>query len=177
MFFKIIFRTISFIYIVVLLVTLSISGSASNGQTKKTNNGQVTGLPIPRFVSVKSTKVNVRRGPDYSYKIDWIYTRAGIPLKIDAEYGNWRRVIDFQGEGGWVHSRLLSGKRYIIFLKSKAILKRKPNKKSPPVAIIQKGVIAKLISSDKHWSEISINGYSGWILNDAIWGTATDIVK
>ena len=117
--------------------------------------GTVTGLEIPRFVSLKKSRTFLRRGPGKSYKIDWIYTRVGIPLKIDAEYGNWRRVIDFQGEGGWVHSRLLSGKRHIIFLKSKAILKRKPNKKSPPVAIIQKGVIAKLISSDKYWSEIS----------------------
>ena len=147
---------------------------STNGQTKKSNIGDVTGLPIPRFVSVKSNKVNVRRGPNYNYQIDWVYTRAGLPLKVTAEYENWRRVEDFQGEGGWIHSRLLSGKRFIIFIKDKAILKRKPNKKSPPVAVVEQGVIGRLVSTVGAWSEISVDGYSGWVLTTAVWGSLRD---
>ena len=147
---------------------------SANGQTKKFNRGDVTGLPLPRFVSVKSSKVNVRRGPNYSYQIDWVYTRVGLPLKVTAEYENWRRVEDFQGEGGWIHSRLLSGKRFIIFVNNKTILKRKPNKKSPPVAIVERGVIGRLVSTVGAWSEISVDGHSGWVSSKAVWGSLKD---
>ena len=141
-----------------------------SAQTKNIHKGDVTGLPLPRFVSVKSKKVNVRRGPNSTYQIDWVYTRAGIPLKVTAEFENWRRVQDFQGEGGWVHARLLSGKRYIIFLNDRSILKRKPNKNSPGIAIIGKGVIARFVSRIGDWCKISIDGHAGWVPSTSVWG-------
>ena len=76
--------------------------------------GQVTNLPIPRFVSLKVKEANARRGPSLSHKIDWIYKRKNIPLEIYAEYENWRRVRDFEGFGGWIHYTLLSGIRYVL---------------------------------------------------------------
>ena len=144
------------------------------GQIETKSKGDVTGLPLPRFVSVKSSKVNVRRGPSYNYQIDWVYTRAGVPLKVIAEHGNWRKVEDFQGEGGWIHSRLLSGKKFVIFVDNKTILLRKRNKKSPPVAIVNQGVIGRLVSTVGTWSEISVNGYSGWVPSKAVWGSLMD---
>ncbi len=141
-----------------------------NAQTKIFHKGDVTGLPLPRYVSIKSNKVNVRRGPNSTYQVDWVYARAGTPVKITAEHGNWRRVEDFQDEGGWIHARLLSGKRFVIFLDNKIILKRKPNKKSFGVAIVEKGVIARLVSTRGKWSEIAVEGHSGWVLNKSVWG-------
>ena len=146
-------------------------GLNCSAQSANSDIGSVTGLQIPRFVSIKSSKVNVRRGPNSTYQIDWVYTKAGIPLKVIAEFGNWRRVKDFQGEGGWVHSRLLSGKRFVVFLDDKSMLKRKPNQKSPAVAIIERGVIARLVSTTGDWVEVSVDSHSGWVRSDAIWGT------
>ena len=132
--------------------------------------GQFTGLNIPRFVSAKSNKINVRRGPSLTYKIDWVYQQVGVPLKVTAEYEHWLKVVDYQGEGGWVHSRLLSGNRFVIFLVNNARLKRKPNLKSPEIALIQKGVIAKLISVSGKWCQVAVGGHVGWSYRDNVWG-------
>ena len=84
------------------------------GFAQEPQKGQVTNLPIPRYVSLKVNEANARRGPSLSHKIDWIYKRQHMPLEIYAEYENWRRVRDFEGLGGWVHYTLLSGIRYVL---------------------------------------------------------------
>ena len=71
--------------------------------------GAVTNLPLPRFVSLKGTEGNARRGPSLTQRIDWVFTRRGMPLEITAEFENWRLVVDKDGAGGWVHYALLSG--------------------------------------------------------------------
>src|SRR6185437_12015887 len=76
--------------------------------------GQVSGLPIPRFVSLKSDKVNVRGGPNRDQEVRWVYTRAGMPVEITAEFENWRRIRDWEGSEGWVYHSLLSGKRTAV---------------------------------------------------------------
>ena len=76
--------------------------------------GSVTNLPIPRYVSLKAPEANVRRGPSLSHRIDWVFQRRAMPLKITDEYGHWRRVQDIDGAGGWMHYSLLSGARTVI---------------------------------------------------------------
>ena len=73
--------------------------------------GSVSGLPIPRFVSLKSDRVNVRSGPNKDQEVRWVYTHAGMPVEITAEFENWRRIRDWEGAEGWVYHSLLSGKR------------------------------------------------------------------
>ena len=73
--------------------------------------GAVSGLPVPRFVSLKSDRVNVRGGPNKDQDVRWVYTRAGMPVEITAEFENWRRIRDSEGAEGWVYHSLLSGKR------------------------------------------------------------------
>ncbi|HCT32088.1 MAG TPA: aspartyl-trna synthetase, partial [Sulfitobacter sp.] len=73
--------------------------------------GQVTNLPVPRFVSMKASEGNVRRGPSLTHRIDWVFKHRDLPLRITAEHGHWRRVEDRDGMGGWVHYSLLSGTR------------------------------------------------------------------
>src|ERR1700761_9209756 len=70
-----------------------------------------SGLPVPRFVSLKSDHVNVRGGPNKDQDVAWVYTRPGLPVEITAEYENWRRIRDSDGAEGWVYHSLLSGKR------------------------------------------------------------------
>ena len=91
--------------------------------------GKVTGLEIPRFVSLKKSKTFLRRGPGKSYKIDWILEKNNYPLKVIAEHEHWRQVIDFQGDEGWVYFRLLSGKRTIIISKEEIYLRKTSKKK------------------------------------------------
>ena len=73
--------------------------------------GPASGLPVPRFVSLKSDRVNVRGGPTKDHDVAWVYTRAGMPVEITAEFENWRRIRDWEGAEGWVYHSLLSGRR------------------------------------------------------------------
>ena len=93
-----------------------------------------SGLPVPRFVSLKADRVTVRGGPDKDHDVAWIYTRVGWPVEITAEFENWRRIRDSDGSEGWVYHSLLSGKRTAaVQMKSKtdlAPLYAKPDAKS-----------------------------------------------
>ena len=103
------------------------------------------GLPVPRFVSLKADRVNVRGGPDKDHDVAWIYTRIGWPVEITAEFENWRRIRDFDGTEGWVYHSMLSGKRTAsVQLKSKteiAPLYAKPDTQSAVEARLQSGVL------------------------------------
>jgi SH3-like domain-containing protein len=72
--------------------------------------GPETNLPLPRFVSLRGGKVNVRRGPGLEYRIDWVFQRSGLPVRVIDEYGNWRRIADSDDAGGWVYHALLTGR-------------------------------------------------------------------
>ena len=69
---------------------------------------------MPRFVSLKSDRVNVRAGPNKDQDVAWVYTRAGMPVEITAEFENWRRIRDWEGAEGWVYHSLLSGRRTAV---------------------------------------------------------------
>ncbi len=70
-----------------------------------------TGLPVPRYVSLKTDRVNLREGPSKDHRTAWVYQRAGLPVEIIAEYETWRRIRDSEGTEGWVLHSLLSGRR------------------------------------------------------------------
>ena len=85
-----------------------------------------SGLPIPRFASLRSDEVNVRTGPGPRYPIDWVFKRKAMPVEIVAEFENWRKIRDWQGASGWVHQSLLSGKRSFIIPAKPAALHKTP---------------------------------------------------
>ncbi len=87
---------------------------AQAGRRRCDATGSVSGLPVPRFVSLKSDRVNVRAGPTKDHDVRWVYTRAGMPVEITAEFENWRRIRDWEGAEGWVYHSLLSGKRTAV---------------------------------------------------------------
>src|SRR3972149_4758083 len=89
-----------------LLALLAVPISAL-GQTA----GSASGLPVPRYVSLKVDKVNVRKGPSREHEVNWVFTRAGLPVEVSAEFENWRRIRDAEGSEGWVFPSLLSGRR------------------------------------------------------------------
>src|SRR6185295_2498402 len=90
------------------------------GHAAKDSAMATSGLPIPRYVSLKSDHVNVRAGPTKDNDVAWVYTRAGLPVEITAEFENWRRVRDSEGAEGWVYHSLLSGRRTaVVTMKTK----------------------------------------------------------
>src|SRR5258708_21975031 len=82
--------------------------------TAEEPTGTASGLPVPRFVSLKSDRVNVRGGPTKDHDVTWVYTRSGLPVEVTAEFENWRRIRDWEGAEGWVYHSLLSGRRTAI---------------------------------------------------------------
>ncbi len=138
------------------------------------DRGPVTNLPIPRFVSMKATEANIRRGPSLTHRIDWVFKRKDIPLEITAEHGHWRRVRDRDGAGGWVHYSLLSGARTAIIEKDMLDLRSRPQDNAMTVARLELGVIARISSCDFNWCELSAGGYDGWARKADLWGVTPD---
>ena len=139
---------------------------AAPGQAR----GPVTNLPLPRFVSLKASKANVRRGPSLSHRIDWVFTARGMPLEVTGEYGNWRRVRDRDGVGGWVHYSLLSGVRTVIVERDLTALYQRRDENSPVNAYLEAGVIARIDRCDPVWCRLRADGQKGWTRHDGLWG-------
>jgi SH3-like domain-containing protein len=136
--------------------------------------GSVSGLPVPRFVSLKSDRVNVRSGPNKDQEVRWVYTRAGMPVEITAEFENWRRIRDWEGAEGWVYHTLVSGKRTAVVVpKSKDELVpmyENAEIESAVTARLQSGVLGQLKSCNGTWCEFAGKNFSGWIRQERLWG-------
>lgn len=139
--------------------------------------GPETNLPMPRYVSLKTSEGNVRRGPSLSHRIDWVFMRRDMPLQVVAEYGHWRRVIDREGLGGWVHYALLSGTRTVIVDENMLPIRTRPAEDAIEAAQLEAGVIARLGECNPDWCRISAGGYRGWAHKDALWGVAADEIR
>jgi len=140
----------------------------------QTDIGCVTNLPLPRFVSLKGTEGNARRGPGLTHRIDWVFTRSGMPLMVTAEYENWRRVEDFEGAGGWVHYALLSGVRTVLVTLDMAEFRHTPEDRSTVVAQAEMGVIGRVLECEIDWCRVAIEGQRGWVRKSSIWGVKPD---
>jgi SH3-like domain-containing protein len=132
--------------------------------------GPETNLPLPRFVSLKADEANVRRGPSLTHRIDWVFTRRDMPLMVVAEYGHWRRVVDREGLGGWIHYAMLSGARTVIVDQDMEPLYASADTASPQNAVLEAGVIARLVDCEGDWCRLSAGGYRGWAPKAALWG-------
>jgi SH3-like domain-containing protein len=138
-----------------------------------------SGLPVPRFVSLKSDRVNMRNGPGTDYPTGWVYRRAGLPLEVIKEFEGWRQVRDSDGAEGWVLQSFLSGRRTGLVLP----WERKASTAAPIVPVyagdslsssvvanVEAGVIANLHSCDGRWCRVSIEQYNGYIEQKKMWG-------
>src|SRR5262245_19459591 len=96
----------------VMAATTLVAAARAAGDTA----GPKSGLPVPRFVSLKPDRVNVRGGPTRDHEVTFVYTRAGLPVEITAESDNWRRIRDWEGSEGWVYHSLLSGRRTAVVM-------------------------------------------------------------
>ena len=135
-----------------------------------------SGLPLPRFVSLKSGRVNARIGPGLNYPINWLYLKPGLPMEILQEYDNWRKVRDSDGAEGWINQSLLSGKRMAIaapWQKGKdAMIKllNQPQSGARAVALVEPGVIGKIDQCNGEWCQMTFAGNTGWVRQSLVWG-------
>lgn len=133
-----------------------------------------SGLPLPRFVSLKADKINVHVGPGKNYDVRWVYTRAGLPVEITAEFENWRRIRDSEGAEGWIYHSLLSGRRTgMVTVKDKSELvpiRDAPGGEGTVTARLQAGVIGTVKVCNGAWCRITGEQFDGWIEQDRLWG-------
>lgn len=137
-----------------------------------------SGLPLPRFVSLKSKRVNIRIGPSTDYAVAWMYMKAGTPMEIIQEYDNWRRVRDADGTEGWVNQALLSGDRTAVaapWMRGKGSdvfvnMRREPQSGAAVTAKLQPGVVITVDECNGDWCHSSVNGAEGWVNQAEIWG-------
>ena len=129
-----------------------------------------TGLPLPRFVSLKADKVNLRYGPGDRYPIQWILVYQNMPVEIIDEFKNWRKIREWQGSIGWVHKSLLSGQRWVIIKEGLQTLRRSDKLDAPKLAKIQTKVIGRLKKCTYDWCKIDFPGQTGWMQHSQIWG-------
>ncbi len=138
--------------------------------------GPVTNLPLPRYVSLKANEGNARRGPDQSHRIDWVYTRRDIPLRVTAEFEHWRRVEDSEGKGGWMHYALLSGVRTVLVQSDMVQLHQRPDPQSTASALLERGVVARVRECGPDWCRLDVEGARGWAEKRHLWGVEPEDV-
>src|SRR4051812_20490767 len=133
-----------------------------------------SGLPVPRFVSLKADKVNMHVGPAKTYDVTWVYTRTGLPVEITAEFENWRRIRDNEGAEGWVYHSLLSGRRTgVVMQKAKddlVSIRSSADAESTVTAQLQAGVMGTVKKCTGTWCRISGDGFDGWVQQERLWG-------
>jgi SH3-like domain-containing protein len=136
--------------------------------------GSASGLPVPRYVSLKSDRVNVRTGPTKDHDVAWVFTKPGLPVEVTAEFENWRRIRDAEGSEGWVYHSLLSGKRTaVVTARAKDQLiavSDRPNDASDVTAQLQPGVVANVKRCDGKWCRVLGPLFDGWVPQERLWG-------
>ena len=153
-------------WVAVLVLVWAATAAAAQEEAR----GQVTGFPLPRFVSIQASEAYARRGPSRNHRIDWVFQRRNMPVQIVAEHGHWRRVVDRDGAGGWMHYSLLSGVRTAIIETDMLELRQRPDPAAPVVAQAELGVIAFLDECNGNWCRLSVAGIRGWVPMEALWG-------
>ncbi len=174
-----------------LAILVMLVGSAATGAQAQPKSGEpgsgTSGLSVPRYVSLKSDRVNLRNGPGTDYPTSWVYRRAGLPLEVIKEFEGWRQVRDAEGTSGWVLQSFLSGRRTALVEPNEV----KPGSASPQVSVyddatdkatlvakVEAGVIANVLECDGTWCRISIEPYKGYIQQKLLWGVyPAEVVK
>jgi SH3-like domain-containing protein len=166
-------------YASIVAVALALSGTAALAAPQEGKKG--TGLPVPRFVSLKTDRVNLREGPSKDHRTAWVFQRAGLPVEIVAEYETWRRIRDAEGTEGWVLHSLLSGRRTaLVMARAKGDpepvpLYERADERADVVARLQPNIIASVKQCTGSWCRIVVvpgsgRDLDGFIRQDRVWG-------
>ncbi|MEP4033466.1 SH3 domain-containing protein [Roseibium polysiphoniae] len=163
------------LYAALLFAVLALSPIEAFSQATKTG---ASGLPVPRFVSLKSDRVNVRIGPSRDHDVAWTFVQAGLPVEIIQEFENWRRIRDWEGKEGWVFHSLLSGRRTALVTPwddaVQTPLRARSKSDAQMVAELQANVLATVDECAGGWCRVHGEGYDGWIDQTRLFGVYPD---
>jgi len=154
--------------VVLAALLAAMPAAAAEGNSGSSPGG--TGLPLPRFASLRADEVNLRAGPGVRYPVEWVYRRRGLPVQIIAEFDAWRKVRDWRGTEGWMHRSVLTGRRMALVTAAEAVLRREPRAAAPAVARAERGVVARLLACAGAWCRIEARGFGGWVERAGLWG-------
>lgn len=166
-----------------ILALLVAFGQTVRAAASEPGVGTSSNLPLPRFASLKSDRVNLREGPSKEQRTKWIYEKAGLPVEIIAESDNWRRIRDSEGAEGWVLHSLLSGRRTALVApwgKEKPVaLRTRAEDAAPMSAALMPNVLATVRSCDTKWCRIVGEGaegikFDGYVPQNQLWGVYPD---
>ena len=154
------------------------AGIAGDTFAQDDTGGRATDLPLPRFVSLKSDEVNVRRGPGQEYEVAFTFVREGLPVEIVQEFDNWRKIRDAEGAEGWVFHSLLSGKRTALvapWKKEGQFPARGSAGADAAITLyVEPRVVTDVDECTGGWCHISVEGHQGWIEQERLWGVYPD---
>jgi SH3-like domain-containing protein len=154
-----------------LLTACSLS-AGSHASEKSAERQTPSGMPVPRYVSLKFDKVNARSGPGDDNRLLFVYRVRGLPLQVVAETSEWRRVCDPQGALAWIHRRTTDGRRTTMNTAATPVaLLRRPKEGSRTIAFLNSHSLAALDRCDKGWCKVRADHASGWVREGALWGT------
>ena len=165
LFFCLTWATATLLYPADLLVGTT---SANAQDIKLTVRG--SGLPVPRYVTLKFDETNLRAGPGLEYPVLWQYRTLNLPVRVDAEFGIWRKIVDHDGTAGWMHGSVLSLRRMALVKINMAKIHSSPDPSSPVVALAERNALMELQSCPKSWCRVKAANVEGWIERRAIWG-------
>jgi len=150
----------------------AVTGVASGNGGEAFASQHSSGLPLPRFVSLRAGEVNMRAGPSVRYPVDWVYKRQNLPVEVIAEFDTWRKVRDPFGGQGWIHRSMLSSTRMAVVVGKVRTIRVRADTRSQAVAYVEPNAIGKLMSCEKEniWCRVDFNGYDGWLRRKEIWG-------
>lgn len=137
-----------------------------------------SGLPVPRFVSLKSDRVNVRLGPSREHDVAWTFVQSGLPVEIVQEFENWRRIRDWEGKQGWVFHSLLSGRRTALVTpwekNNRTPLRIRSKSDATIVAELEPFVLVTVNECGGGWCRVSGEGFDGWLDQTRLFGVYPD---
>jgi SH3-like domain-containing protein len=168
--------------ILILTAFLALPAAAQEPAVAVTNGvPQTSGMPIPRFVTLRTNEINLRAGPSVNYPIEWVYTREGLPVEVTAEYDTWRRIRDMEGTEGWVHQSMLSGKRSVLVTGDGVQpVYNKADSTATIIARAEPKAMGTLEKCENAWCEVLFTAadteIKGYMPKGSFWGAYADEV-
>ena len=171
-------RALLAIAAIVIFAMASEARSAEPGEQAAPAGGD-SGPAVPRYVSLKSDRINLRAGPGTEYPTSWVFRRAGLPVEVIKEFEGWRQVRDAEGVTGWVLQSFLSRRRTALVIPwelkpdsppPQIPIRSRESESASPVAIVEAGVIANIHVCDGKWCEVSVDDLRGYVEQKKLWG-------
>ncbi len=122
------------------------------------------------FLTLRNDKVNLRQGPSFEYPIKLFYKKKFLPVLVQDQFENFRKIKDHENNTGWIHISQLSKKKAAITLENDQLILRKPSIYSKPLVILKKGRLCKIKKCKSEWCKVEVGNFKGWIKKNVLWG-------